>query len=143
MIIDLVMLQNMVQDSMLDRYIPDYLVEKAVDIVHEKVAVLLYCAQRIEYAIKSCHAWQEPIEVYETYANAFIQQWLHDICAHVDLDRLCGVSVSACRNPTQDPLVIVNVQLLFNETPHFIFDPEAGSGTSEGCSKECVLVAEN
>lgn len=141
MIIDLVMLQNMVQDSMLDCYIPDYLVEKAVDIVHEKVAVLLYCAQRIEYAIKSCHTWQEPIEAYETYANDFIQQWLRDVCNHVDLDRLCGINVSAHRNTVQAPLVTVNVQLLFNETPHFVFMPETDEREIK-CNEVQTLMAE-
>jgi hypothetical protein len=120
MIIDITELQDMVQDSMVDRCIPDYLLEQAIEMVHEKVAVLVYCAQRIEYAMKSC--WKE---CNDEYIANFVKKWLTDTCKNVDLDRLCGITVSASReHESVSANIDVDIEIIYNETPYFVFPKE-------------------
>ena len=140
MMIDIMDLQDKVQDSMLHQDIPDHSVERAMDIVHEKVAVLIYCAQRIEHAIKSCQAWEGR---NDSYVSDTVKRWLVETCATADLDRLCGVEVKAIHNKdrAQDPISL-DVKFLYNDNPHFMFEAESqDEKQSDGAEEILALTA--
>ena len=122
MLIDVMDLQDKIQDSMLEQKIPESELERAIDMVHEKVAVLIYCAQRIEHAIKGCQEWEG---ANDTYINGVIQDWLRSTCKTVDLDKLHGVNVKVFYNKDreQDPITL-NIQYLYTDNSHLSFESE-------------------